>query len=273
MHKFISYNGEICTSAEAGISALSSAALYGWGIFTSLGIYDSQPFLWSKHWQRLSEYAETVGIDMGDIGEKHVYEDLLGVISANKIKDARARITCFDNAAGFWRCASDKTNVLIATADFRTMPENFSLTGSPYLINSTSPLAGIKSCNYLENLLAWERAKDTGFDEAVRLNERNEVASACVANIFWVKKEKLYTPSLRTGALEGTTRAFVLELARSQGMEHFEVESGVEQLLEAEECFLTSAGIGIRNVGSIDGRRYESSEFTKVFNGVLEFQV
>jgi branched-subunit amino acid aminotransferase/4-amino-4-deoxychorismate lyase len=274
MHKFISYNSEICTSAEAKIPALSSAALYGWGIFTSLGIYDSMPFLWKKHWQRLGEYAGAVGIDMSEISERDVYDDLLAVIAANKLTDARARITCFDNAAGFWNCAAtDKTNVLIATADFRAMPERFTLTTSPFAVNSTSPLAGIKSCNYLENLLAWERAKNTGFDEAVRLNERGEVTSVCVANIFWVKNEKLYTPSLRTGALEGTTRAFVLEQAVINGIEYFEVERGMEDLLGADECFLTSAGIGIRNVAAIDGTRYDGSEITKVLTGVLEFQV
>jgi 4-amino-4-deoxychorismate lyase len=274
MHKFISYNGEICTSAEATIPALSSAALYGWGIFTSLGIYDSQPFLWKKHWQRLGEYAMAVGIDISEISEREVYGDLLAVIGANKIKDARARITCFDNAAGFWNCAAtDKTNVLIATADFRPMPESFTLTASPFTIYSASPLARIKSCNYLENLLAWERAKNSGFDEAVRLNERGEVASVCVANIFWVTNGKLYTPSLVTGALEGTTRGFVLEQAAINGIEFLEVECGIEDLLEADECFLTSAGIGIRNVAAIDGTRYESSEITKILTGVLEFQV
>lgn len=273
MHKFISYNGEICTYADARIPALSSAALYGWGIFTSLGIYDGQPFLWKKHWQRLSEYALSVGIDMGDIVERSVYDDVLAVIAANKIKDARARITCFDNAAGFWSCASDKTNVLIATADFRPMPENFSLTISPYNINSSSPLVGIKTCNYLENLLAWERAKGTGFDEAVRLNEKGEVTSACVANIFWAKNGTVYTPSLETGALEGTTRAYLMEMAADKGLEFVEVETNLEELLDADECFLTSTGIGIRSVASIDGHRYASTEFSKILNGALEFQI
>lgn len=273
MHKFISYNGEICTYAEARIPALSSAALYGWGIFTSLSVYDGHPFLWKKHWQRLSEYALSVGIDMGDIAEREVYDNMIAVIAANKIKDARARITCFDNAAGFWSCASDKTNVLIATADFRPMPENFSLTLSPYNVNSTSPLVRIKTCNYLENLLAWQRAKDTGFDEAVRLNERGEVTSACVANIYWVKNGKVCTPSLETGALEGTMRAYLLEIAADNGMEFLEVETGLDELLDADECFLTSAGIGIRNVASIDGHRFKSAEFARMLNGVLEIAV
>ena len=271
MHKFISFNGEICNPADANVSALSSAALYGWGIFTSIGIYDGEPFLWEKHWSRLTEYASAVGIDISEVKERDVYEDLIATLSANKIKDARARITFFDNAAGFWNCAAtDKTNVLIATADFRDLPENFTLTISPYRVSSTSALIGLKSCNYLENLLAWEKAKTAGFEEALRLNEKGEVVSVCIANVFWVKGERLYTPSPKTGALSGTTRAFVLEQAKESGVECLEVKLGLESLLEADECFLTSAGIGIRNVSRIDKVEYGSGKFARRFESVLQ---
>jgi branched-subunit amino acid aminotransferase/4-amino-4-deoxychorismate lyase len=266
MHKFISFNGEICSPADANVPALSSAALYGWGIFTSLAIYDGHPFLWEKHWGRLRQYAEAVGIDISQVLERDVYLDLLAVIYANKLADARARITFFDNSAGFWNCAaSDQTNVMIATADFRDLPDDFRLTVSPYRLNSSSALVGIKSCNYLENLLAWEKAKEAGFDEAARLNERGEVTSGCIANIFWVKGGRLYTPSLNTGALSGTTRAHVLELAREEGIECLEVEAPLSMLLAADECFLTSAGVGIRNIAQVDDTHYHSSEFAARF--------
>ena len=85
------------------------------------------------------------------------------------------------------------------------------LTVSPYRINSKSPLAGVKSCNYLENILAWEAAKAHGFDEAIRLNEKGEIASACLANVFWKKNGEIFTPPLETGCLKGTTRGYVLE--------------------------------------------------------------
>jgi 4-amino-4-deoxychorismate lyase len=271
MHKFISFNGEICNPADANVSALSSAALYGWGIFTSVGIYDGKPFLWDKHWSRLNEYAKAVGIDISEISERDVRNDLTATIAANKLKDARARITFFDNAAGFWNCAAtDKTNVLIATADFRDMPDNFDLTVSPYRISSTSALIGLKSCNYLENLLAWEKAKAAGFDEALRLNENGELVSVCIANIFWVKNGRLYTPSLKTGALSGTTRAYVLEQAKQDGLECYEVAATLDTLLDADECFLTSAGIGIKNVARINKAEYGSGKFAEQFESVLQ---
>ena len=66
--------------------------------------------------------------------------------------------------------------------------------------------------------MALENAKAKGFDEAIRLNERGEVASACMANVFWIKDKKLFTPDLETGCLAGTTREFIIETAEKKGV-------------------------------------------------------
>ncbi len=117
-------------------------------------------------------------------------------------------------------------------------------------------LAGVKSVNYLEQVLAWEEARGRGFDEGVRLNERGEVVSAAMANIFWVIDGTLHTPALSTGALEGTTRACVLELAAGMSVPVVEGVYELAQLADAEEIFLTSAGLGVAPVTTFDFRRY-----------------
>jgi branched-subunit amino acid aminotransferase/4-amino-4-deoxychorismate lyase len=99
-------------------------------------------------------------------------------------------------------------------------------------------------------LLAHEQAKVRGFDEAIRLNERGEVTSGCVSNVFWVKEGRLFTPALSTGCLAGTTREYVLE-----NLECSEVEAGVAEIERADAIFLTSAGIGVVAVGEFHGRK------------------
>jgi branched-subunit amino acid aminotransferase/4-amino-4-deoxychorismate lyase len=111
-------------------------------------------------------------------------------------------------------------------------------------------LAGVKSCNYLEKILAKEEARNRGFAEAIQLNERGEVSSACMANVFWLRDGILFTPSLRTGCLAGTTRGFILE-----NLECEEVEVRIEELLSADEMFLTSAGLGVAQVSEFEGRK------------------
>lgn len=242
MRKYIYFNQQIIPAENAFLSAISSAPLYGKGVFTTVAIHDSIPFLWDKHWRRLTEHAGKVGISLIEFSEPAVEKSLLETIAQNNLQSGRARLTFFDESpSSVWQIASNsRTNLLIQTADLRPAPESFRLTVSPYPVNSTSPLAGVKSCNYLENILALEHAKAKGFDEAVRLNEKDEIVSACMANIFWRKNNKVYTPKLETGCLKGTTREFF--------MENFAVEERKAKLAElhkADEIFLTSAGLGI----------------------------
>lgn len=244
MHQFVSFNRQILSANEANLTAISSATLYGKGIFTTIAIYDKTPFLWEKHWLRLLDNASRIGLNF-DFAEKGICESLTELIAQNKIKNGRARLTFFDESAkGIWAFENNKkTSFLMTTADFRPVSEELKLTVSPYRIYSTSPLVNIKSCNYLENLLSFEEAKKRGFDEAVRLNEKGEIVSACLANIFWLKDDEIFTPSLKTGCLAGTMRGLVLEKYKV-----FEVEENIESLEKSDTVFLTSSGLGIKQI-------------------------
>lgn len=264
MHSSISFNRQIIPAADAAVSALSSAALYGSGVFTTIAIYDRKPFQWHRHWQRLTENAEKLHIRISEFESETVADSLAELIEKNNVETGRARVTFFDEAAsGIWSFENARrTSLLITTADARETSEELRLTLSPFTVNSKSPLAGVKSCNYLENLLSLEEAKSRGFDEAVRLNERGEVTSACMANLFWIDGETLYTPSLETGCLEGTTRAFVIEIAKELGLDIYTLATDFDEIYRADEIFLTSAGIGITSVSNLDNESYRN-EITK----------
>lgn len=246
MHRFAFLNNEILPARNANVNAVSSAALYGKGIFTTLAVHDKKTFLWEKHWRRIKDNAAKTGIDLRSFEEEFVKGALAALIEKNEIETARARITFFDESPpAIWDFEAErKTSLLIQTADLRKVKNDLSLTVSPFPVNSRSPLAGVKSCNYLENIFALENARAGNFDEAFRSNERGEIASASMANVFWYEKGKLFTPSLETGCLAGTTREFVME-----NVEVVEVEKNINDFLrDAETVFLTSAGIGVVRV-------------------------
>ena len=255
MHEFVFFNQEVLPAGEACIYAAASAALYGRGVFTTIAIYDAKPFLWEKHWRRLNENAAKLGIDLSDFTEETVFNALDKISVTNKLANARARLTFFaETSGGIWSFQGErKTSLLIMTADLRDVSADFRLTVSPFPVNSLSPLTDVKSCNYLEKILALEEAKKRGFDEAVRTNERGEIVSACLANIFWTKGEKLFTAPLRAGCLAGTTREYLMEK-----LQCFEIETGLEDLRTADAIFLTSAGIGIVRIGEFENRIFEA---------------
>lgn len=242
MHKFVSFNLQILPAKQVSVSPISSAALYGRGVFTTIAIYNSKPFLWEKHWRRLQKNSAKLNINLNDFDEETVKAAFAQLILQNNLETGRARLTFFDESPSrIWNFESpNATSLLITTADLRETKNEFRLTVSPFSVNSKSPLTNVKSCNYLENLLALDEAEKRGFDEAIRLNENGEITSAAMANIFWVKGGKIYTPSLETGCLAGTTREFLIE-----NFTVSEVRSKLAEITKADEIFLTSAGIGI----------------------------
>jgi branched-subunit amino acid aminotransferase/4-amino-4-deoxychorismate lyase len=257
MHDLIFENGHFLSVGEAPLFTASEATLYGRGVFTTVAIHNAEPFLWKKHWRRLTENAAKLAINISDYDERSVANALAELIKGNQVSAGRARITFSDESPSeVWSNHGEKkTGLSIITSGPRTIPDNFKLTVSPHRINTKSPLAGVKSCNYLEHLMAFEDAKSRRFDEAIRLNERGEVASGCMSNIFWTNGEKRFTPSLKTGCLAGTTRVFVLE-----NLECEEVEFGIDALIQANGIFLTSAGIGVVQVSELDGRSLERAD-------------
>ena len=254
MHKLASFNGRLTELSDASLSAAGLGCLFGKGVFTTMAIYDGRPFQWERHWRRISYHAERIGIDASEFAEDAAISALTTLIKTNEVAAGRARITFFDEtASGLWPFdVARNTSLLIMTADFLPVPDPVRLTISPYRLNTRSPIAGIKSSNHLENLIALKEAKVRGFNECIQLNERGEISSASMANVFWCKDGRLCTPSVATGCLAGTTREFVIE-----NLECEEVTEGIEHLGDADKIFLTSAGIGVLQVAEFDGRVLE----------------
>lgn len=234
------------------LSKTTNISLYGKGVFTTIAFSEAGPVFWERHWARLVSDAGKLDIDISSHSEEAVKQSVLKAINESEWSAGRVRVTFVDGSpSGLWAEEDEDAaaSLIIVIGERRSVRRDCRLGVSPYLVNSTSPLAGIKSCNYLEPLMSHGEAKRRGFDEAIRLNERGEVTSACMANVFWLKGDRLFTPSLTTGCLAGTTRGYILE-----NIECEEVEVGIEVLREAEEIFLTSAGIGVVQVAEFAGK-------------------
>ncbi|MBC8031880.1 MAG: aminotransferase class IV [Pyrinomonadaceae bacterium] len=261
MHPVIYLNKVMLEATKARVAPVSSAMLYGRGVFTTVAIYKGKPFLWPEHWQRLAEDASKLSVDCNGINEANVGEALRKLIAVNRVDTGRARVILLARSGrDVWKTkkAGDrKTDLLIMTGEAQKISSaGLSLAVSPYRHNTLSPLAGIKSLNYLDEVLAWEEAQAREFDEAVMLNERGEIVSATMASIFWVKEGTLHTPNLSTGTLPGVTRAAVIELAAKQFIPVIEGVYELGDLTEAEEILLTSASYGVAPVTTFDFRQY-----------------
>lgn len=200
-------------------------------------------------------------VNTDELDKEQTLAWLHALIEGNQVEEGRARLTLIAASEheqwGVEHQDKRKTELIIITGDRRDSTETgVTLTISPYRVNTHSPLTGIKSINYLHNILAREEARSRDFNEAVVLNESGEIASAVMANIFWTKEGILHTPTLLTGALAGTTRRVVMELADELSVPIVEGVYDLSDLADADEIFLTSAGLGVAFVSTYDYRQY-----------------
>lgn len=266
MYPLISYNHTLTSVKEVNISPINAGLIHGYGVFTTLRIYNGVPFQFKEHWIRLETHAHIIKLDLDEDIETQVHADLISLIDANKIVEGKARITLLQRHSPFWQLGEKKSgaDILIFTAELQPRTIELDLTISPYRILS-SPLSGIKTTAYIPQILMLEEAKTRGFDDAVVLNERGEICEITTANIFWVRHRILYTPTLSTGCLAGTTSGLVRKLAKELKIESTTVAFQVEHLLSAEECFVTSSTRELVRVKSLNNK-----QFNGVPNSIFE---
>jgi branched-subunit amino acid aminotransferase/4-amino-4-deoxychorismate lyase len=124
--------------------------------------------------------------------------------------------------------------------------------------SSYSPLSRIKSLNYLDNILARLEAREHNAQEALLLNTMGWVAEGATSNIFIIKHKKLVTPPVDSGSLPGITRAAVLEIAGNVDLQTQEETFSPEELLRADESFLTNSLMEIMPLVMLNERKIGS---------------
>lgn len=259
MYDRIWLNGTVVELASARVSPASAGVLYGWGVFTTLGVAGGKARAFGRHWERLAAHAARARVPLAWTREE-IAAGLGALLTESGIVEGRARVTILRASAGVWSAPSARESdaaILVAARAARE-PRPFTLTVSPSRINTASPLAGVKATAYVERLMALDEARGRGFDEAVMLNERGEVVEATAANVFWARGGELFTPSLATGCIAGVTRRYVLESAARRRVRVTEGSYPLAAIGEAEEVFLTNSGWGLQPVGELDIHRYEA---------------
>jgi branched-chain amino acid aminotransferase len=152
-----------------------------------------------------------------------------------------------------------KPTVLIVATSYTPPPPETYQAGFKAVVssirqNSQSPLSRLKSANYLNNLLARREAKAAGGDEALLLNERGSLCEGSTSNVFLVKGNSLVTPSQESGCLPGITRQAVIEIAAGLGISIVQREVQLEELMQADEAFVTNSLLELMPLREVDGR-------------------
>ena len=255
IHRNIFHNEQLLQIEKVRLSPGQAGLISGWGLFTTLRIFHGEAFAYERHWRRLEKDAAIIHLPMPYTAAK-VRVNLHEVIRANNVSEGCARIYLVYNSYGHWRSDEPtlpQVDLIIYTANLPQYRDPVRLGLREHGRHAGSPLAGVKTTSWLQNVWAVAEAQKEGFDEVVLLNERGEVAECTAANIFVVKNGKILTPPLNSGCLEGVTRGILFEIAPEAGISIAEQTLRPEDLYGADEIFISSTNRNLIRVGEING--------------------
>jgi branched-chain amino acid aminotransferase len=257
MHRYVYRNDRLLRLEEARLSPGQAGLLNGWGVFTTMRVYEGRPFSFDLHWNRLMRDARRIELPVTHSPEP-VAAALGEVVRANAVRSGCARVYFLYNKVGIWH--SDEpfptVDLLIYTIDLPKRTGAAALGVRSEGRHAAHPLAGVKVTSWLQNVWMLEQAHKAGFEEMLLLNERGEVSECTAANFFCVLRGQVLTPPLNSGCLAGVTRENLLAIGPQCGLPVIERPLTMNDVDQAEEAFITSTTREVQAVSRIEGHEF-----------------
>jgi branched-chain amino acid aminotransferase len=254
MHRYLLHNDQVVDAHDRGLSAGQVGLLNGWGVFSTMRVYDGVIFAWERHLARMQADARKMRVPFPPDSDR-LEQTVHRLIEVNQAWNATLRVVVVRNHGGMFEGPGpmSECDVMAFTRDVNAWGDSVKLGVIPNGRQAASEFAGTKYLSWSENLTRYERAHEQGLDEVVLLNERGEVCECTSANIFAVQGNQVWTPPLSSGCLPGVTRAILLEEIKIPGLSVTEKTLLPADLAGAEEVFITSTTRELLPVVSIEG--------------------
>ncbi|HUC92976.1 MAG TPA: aminotransferase class IV [Paenibacillus sp.] len=248
----VGYNGSVIEAGEAVIPVYDHGFLYGMGLFETFRTYGGSPFQLGRHLDRLRAGCEMLGI-VGQMAEEDVRAWLAELLAANGLAgaDAYVRLTVTAGVGELGLPAGDyvRPNALLLVKPLPPMDERLYREGKELRLlrtrrNTPETPVRLKSLHYMNNIIARRELLASGASpgaEGLMLTGEGRLAEGVVSNLFFVRDGTVWTPHTDNGILPGITRAITMELSKSLGVPGAEGFFGWDDLLRADEVWLTNS--------------------------------
>lgn len=274
----INFNGTIAAD-DSNLLIHNRGFLYGDAVFETVKIVNSKILFLEDHYFRLMSSMRVVRMEIPmNFTLEFLEEQILDLAKNKKLSDSsRARITVFRNDGGYYLPMSNSVSFLISVESLDN--QLYLMNQNPYQVELFTDfyitkhlLSSIKTTNKIINVTASIFANENGFDNCLLLNDAKNVVEALQGNLFLLSGNKLITPPISEGCLNGVMRKQIIHLA--QKIEKIEV---VEEIIspfdlqKAEELFITNVIKGIQPITKYRKKEYSTALASKLVQKLNEF--
>ncbi|MBG6061390.1 branched-chain amino acid aminotransferase [Flavobacterium sp. CG_9.1] len=262
----INFNGTI-VSQDDNILTQNRAFLYGDGVFETVKIINNKILFLEDHYFRLMSSMRVVRMEIPmNFTMEYLEEQILSVVAANGCSaSARARITVYRNDGGYYLPQNNTISFLIHSQPlentlYEIEKKNYEVDLYKDFYITKQLLSSIKTTNKIINITGSIFADENGLDNCLLLNDSKNVVEALQGNLFMLVGNKLITPPVSEGCLNGVMRRQILNLAKK--IENLEVEETVISpfdLQKADELFVTNVIKGIQPITQYRKKNFETN--------------
>jgi branched-chain amino acid aminotransferase len=265
--EFVCFNGNFLLASEPLFNAQNRGFRYGDGLFETLKVYQSKILLEQFHYDRLALGLKMLQIE-NSLTLSELSELILELCKRNNCsKSARVRVAVY-------RTNKNKAEFVIEAWPLLKEINQWDKNGLtidlyPHAKKSPDAFSNLKTANFLPYVLAEIFAKERGVDDAIVLNAFNFIADSSKANIFLIKQKEIITPALHQGCVAGVMRRFLLDELKKNGYRIRQDEISEEDLLNADEIFLTNSIYDIRWVQKFREKIYSAEQAFAIYQKII----
>jgi branched-subunit amino acid aminotransferase/4-amino-4-deoxychorismate lyase len=262
--EFVFHRGEYILRSQATIQVDDRAHRFGDGFFESIRIANGKAQFLKNHFGRIAASIQVLKMKSDSFDFNKLEKDIEGLLQRNEIHEGgRMRITFYRKSKGFYLPKEHDLDYFI---EVEGIPHNlFELNSNGKTIDiytevkkDPNRFANYKTLNAQLYIMASIFADEKNWDDALIQNTKLAIIEATASNLFLVSNGVLYTPSLTDGCVGGTMRMTIINLALQNKLKVYECTINPQNLLTADEVFLTNAIRGVEWVASYRTKPYQN---------------
>ena len=274
MMEFNNLDGFLTEKGDKLYDTSNRSMRYGDGIFETIKLVNGELMFWKDHYQRLSKGMQHLKLDTIGKEEDFWKKEVEKVIVKNYFTNARIRIIVYRNSPGTYTPMGNRVGFLIEGTRFDKPNYTYSKQGLRLGLfegdhKGMSPLNNLKTTSALLFVLAGVYKKETEVDDVVVLNAAGRVCETVSSNIFAVVDDKIITPKLSEGCLDGVMRKQIIKAIKQKEINFEEGELTLDELMSAKEIFTTNSMAGVQGIAEFEGKPKDLS-FVKQLQSYID---